>query len=138
MYSQLSRRRCLPWIAAAVALAASLAAGLWVGLTPVHSQPSKPLSPTAGYSVFGRAEVASDTPPTDLNAGAYASREVQTGDFSLRQWITAEGETLCVQINTQDAGNDAEPRACDTAANLQAVSSSWSWKLEEVRRRHHR
>lgn len=121
MYAQLARRRLLPWMVGAVALSACLVAGLWLGLSPVHSQPSQPLSPTAaGYSILSRAALASDTPPTDLNEGAYTSREQQTGDPSLRQWITAEGETLCVQINAQEAGSDAEPRACNTVANLQS------------------
>jgi hypothetical protein len=122
MYTQLSRKRYLPWTVGAVALAASIVAGLWIGLTPGHSQSSQPLSPTAaGYSIFSRAAVAGDTPPTDLNEGAYTSREQQTGgDTSLRQWITAEDETLCVQISTQEAGSDAEPRACNTLANLQS------------------
>jgi hypothetical protein len=118
MHTQFSNRRHTPWLVGAVALTAAIVAGLWVGLTPVHSQTSQPLAPTAGYSVFNRLAAANDTPPTDLNEGSYISREIQTGVPSLRQWVTAEGETLCVQINVQESGSDSEPRACDTTANL--------------------
>lgn len=116
---QLPRRRYLLWLLSAVVLAASLVVGLSVGITPVHSQPAQLPSPTAAYSIFDRAAVATDTPTTDLNEGAYVSRQIATGDPLLRQWITVSGDTLCVQIETEEGGEAVGPRACNAAVNLE-------------------
>ena len=109
------------WVSGGLALTACLIAGLSVGLTPGHSQPVQLASPTADYSIFNRVAVAGDTPPTNLNEGAYVSRQVQTGDPELHQWITLSGDTICVQIDAQLDGSDAQPRACNSTTTLEST-----------------
>ncbi len=116
MRIQLSRRRHLLWILGGIALASALAAGLWSGPS-VHSQV---LVPTAGYGIFSRPTAPGDTPPTDLTEGSQQTRQIATGDASLRQWAVVSGDTLCVQVAAPEGGETVEPRACNSAETLAA------------------
>jgi len=72
----------------------------------------------ANYAVLHRSSQQTDAVPPAAGGSPQISRQVQTGDLSLRQWVTVTQNTLCLIIDTRDNGGGATPSGCIPAGGL--------------------
>jgi hypothetical protein len=72
------------------------------------------------YSVLTRAETSADALPASAGLIVQVQRSIQTGDGSLRQWITLDGNQICVVVSGGPLVAGNAPSACNSIDTLEA------------------